>query len=61
MLFDAGGDSENIRIKNDILGRKSNFINKDVVGAFADTAFVLVGGGMALLIEGHHDNGCSVV
>ncbi len=61
MLFDASGNGEDVRIKNDILGRKSNFINKDVVGAFADAAFVFVGGGLALFIECHHDNGCSVV
>lgn len=61
MLFDSGGDGEDIGVENDVLGREADFTDEDVVGAFADAALVIVGGGLALFIEGHDDDGGSVV
>ena len=61
MLFDASGNSENVWVEDDVLGWKANLINKDVVGSFTDTTFVFVGGGLTLFVEGHDDNGCTIV
>ena len=61
VLFDAGGDGEDVGVEDDVFGREANFIDEDVVGAFTDTALVFVGRGLTLFIEGHDDDGGSVV
>ncbi len=57
MFLDAGRDRENIRIEDDVLGRKPGVLGQDVIGARTnlDLAFARIG--LALLIEGHHDDG----
>jgi len=61
MLFDSGGDGEDVGVEDDVFGREADFVDEDVVGAFADAAFVIVGGGLALFIEGHDDGGGPVI
>lgn len=61
VLFDSGGDGEDVGVKNDVLGREADFIDKDVVGALADAALVLVSGGLALFVKGHDDDSSAVV
>ena len=54
VLLHAGGDGEDVRIEDDVLGREADLVDEDAVGALADADLVLVGRGLALLVEGHH-------
>ena len=54
MLFDAGGNGEDVRIENDVVGIESDLVDKDAISAFADADLFLVGCGLAVFIEGHH-------
>ena len=54
VLLHAGGDGEDVRVEDDVLGREADLVDQDAVGALADADLVLVGGGLALLVEGHH-------
>ncbi len=56
VLLHPGGDGEDVGIEDDVLGRETDLVHQDVVGAFADLAFALVGVGLALLVEGHDDD-----
>ena len=53
VLLDPGGDREDVRIEDDVLGRKADLIDEDAVGARADRDFALGGVGLALLVERH--------
>ena len=53
VLLDAGGHGEDVRIENDVLGRKLDALGQDSVGALADAHLALDGVGLALLVEGH--------
>ncbi len=55
VFFDAGRDGQNIRIEDDVFGRKTDFIDQQIVGSFADTNFVVFVGGLSLFVERHHD------
>ncbi len=55
VLLDAGGDREDVGVEDDVLGRKADLVDQDAVGALADLDLALVGVGLALLVEGHHD------
>ena len=58
VLLHPGGDGENVGVEDDVLGRKADLVDQDVVGAFGDRAFALERVGLALLVEGHdHDGG----
>ena len=54
VLLDAGGHREDVRVEDDVLGRESDFVDEDAVGAPADLDLALVGVGLSLLVEGHH-------
>ncbi len=60
MLLDAGRDGEDVGVEDDVLGRKADLIDQDVVGALADRGLALEGVGLALLVEGHHHDGGAV-
>ena len=60
VLGDAGCDSEDVRVEDDVLGVESGALCQQVVGALADRDLALDGIGLALLIERHHDNGGAV-
>eukprot|EP00967_Tisochrysis_lutea_P110954 scaffold174098_cov31-Tisochrysis_lutea.AAC.3 len=61
VLFKAGGDCEDVRVKDDVMGRKTDLgADEDVVGALADAALVLEVGGLANFVEGHDDHGGAV-
>ena len=58
MLLDAGGDGEDVRIEDDVLGREADLLGQEIVGALADLEFALGRFRLALLVEGHdHDGG----
>ena len=54
MLLQAGGDREDVRVEDDVLGRKAGLLRQQVVGAPADLDAPLERVGLALLVEGHH-------
>ena len=60
VLLDAGGDGEDVRIKNDVLRREAHLIDKHAIGAFANLDFALEAVGLSLLVEGHDDRRSSV-
>ncbi len=54
VLLHAGGDGEDVGVEDDVFGRKADLVDQDPVGALADADLLLVGRGLALLVEGHH-------
>ena len=61
VLLHAGGDGEDVGIEDDVLGREADFVDEHAVGACADADLLVVGGGLALFVEGHHDHRCAVL
>ena len=61
VLLDAGGECEEVRVEDDVLGREADLVDEDVVGALADLLAALEVVGLALLVEGHHDDGGAVL
>ena len=58
MLLHAGRDGEDVRIENDVLRRKADAIDQNVVSARGDRCLALEGIGLSGFIEGHdHDGG----
>ena len=60
MLFDTGGDREDVRVEDDVFRREAHFIDQDVVGAFADFFLARFGVGLAGFVERHHHHRCAV-
>ena len=60
VLLDAGGDREDVRVEDDVLGREADLVDQDAVGALADLDLALEGVGLALLVERHHHRGRAV-
>ena len=42
VLLDAGGDGEDVRVEDDVLGRKAGLLGQQLVGARADLDLALV-------------------
>src|SRR6185437_2308378 len=58
VFLDTRGDGKDVRIEDDVLGRKDHLLDQDPVGTLADRHPALDGIRLALLIEGHdHDRG----
>ena len=57
MLFQPGGDRENIGIEDDVFRREVELVDQDVVGALADLGLARKGVGLADLVERHHHHG----
>ena len=60
VLLDAGGDRQDVRVEDDVLGIKADLVHQKPVRAGADADLVLLGGGLPLLVEGHDDH-CGAV
>ena len=60
VLFDAGRDSEDIGIEDDVFGREADFLRQQLIGALADRDFALDRVGLTLLVERHDDDGRAV-
>ena len=56
VLLDAGGDGEDVRVEDDVLGREPHLLDQDVVGALRRSRLALERVGLALLVERHHDD-----
>ncbi len=55
VLFDAGGDREDVGVEDDVFGRKAHAVHQQAVSALADRGLAREGVGLALLVEGHDD------
>ncbi len=60
MLFDAGGDGEDVRVEDDVFRREADFVHQNVVGTFADFFLARLGVGLAGFVKGHHHHGGAV-
>ncbi len=60
VLFDAGGDGENVRVEDDVFRREAHLVDQDIVAALADFALACGGIGLAGFVEGHHHH-CGAV
>src|SRR6201999_2786842 len=56
VLLHPGGDREDVGIEDDVFGRESDAVDQDSISTFTDTDLVFERGGLALFVEGHHDN-----
>ena len=54
VFFDAGGDGEDIGIKNNVFWGEVEFLHQYPVGALADLDLAGVGVGLAFFVKGHH-------
>ena len=54
VLFEPGSHGENVRIEDDVLGRETDSLREELVGAPADLGAALEAVGLPLLVEGHH-------
>ena len=57
VLFDAGGDGEDVGVEDDVLGRETDLLNQQAIGARANVDLALIGVGLALLVKGHDHRG----
>ena len=55
MLFNAGGDGENIRIENNIFRRKTDLLGQNLVRALANLKFAFCRIGLPVFVK-CHDN-----
>ena len=56
VLVDAGGDREHVRVDDDVLGRKADAIDQQIVASPRDLRLALQRVGLALFVERHHDH-----
>src|SRR5690606_15337150 len=61
VFLDAGGNGEDVRVKDDVLGRESHLVDQYVIAALTDAAFLLQGIGLAGLVEGHHHHSGAIL
>ena len=57
VLLDAGRDREDVRVEDDVLGRKADLLREDAVRAGGDRDLALHGRRLPLLVERHDDHG----
>jgi len=60
VLFDAGGNGEDVGVEDDVLGREIDLVDQNAVGALADLDLACVGVGLAFFVKGHHHRGRAV-
>src|SRR5919197_1382185 len=56
VLLDAGRDRQDIGIKDDVLGRKTDLVGEDRIGTLADLELALGGIRLAPLVKSHDDH-----
>ena len=61
MLVHAGGDGEDVGVEDDVFRRKADLVDEDAVGALADADLLREGGGLAILVKRHDDDGSTVL
>mmetsp|Transcript_45881 Transcript_45881/g.82585 ORF Transcript_45881/g.82585 Transcript_45881/m.82585 type:complete len:343 (-) Transcript_45881:1114-2142(-) len=60
VLWQTCRNGEHVAVKDDVLWREVKLLAQERVTALADSHLVLESGGLALLIESHDDNSCTV-
>src|SRR5690606_32363053 len=60
MFFNACSYRKNIRIKDDVLRRKLNHVNQQIIGALADGYSTFKRVGLTGFIKSHHHHRCTV-
>jgi hypothetical protein len=60
VLFNAGGNGEDVGVKNDVFRREPHLVDQNTVSTLADIDLARVGVGLALLVKGHHHGGGAV-
>jgi hypothetical protein len=60
VLLDAGRHGEDVGVEDDVFGREADLVDEDPVGRAADLASARQVVGLALLVEGHDDDGGAV-
>ncbi len=61
MLFHSRRHGENVGVEDDVFRRKADLVDENLVGTLADADLVFVGGGLALLVEGHDHSRRSIL
>ncbi len=56
VFLNAGRNREDIGIENDVLRIESNLVDKKSVGTATNPDFILLGGGLTLLVKGHDND-----
>ena len=56
MLLDPRCDREHVRVEDHVLRGEAGLVHEEAVGALADLDLALGRLGLALLVEGHHDD-----
>ncbi len=60
VFLHAGADGEDVRVKNNVLRRNTDFLDQQIVGAAADFGAPLKRIRLAAFIKGHHHHGRAV-
>ena len=60
VLFDAGGDGKNVRVKNDVFGWKAHLVHQHAVSAFTNLDLAFVGVGLAFFVKRHDHGRCAI-
>ena len=60
VLFNARCHGKNVRVKNNVFGRKADFFGQNFVRTRTDVNFALIAVRLAFLIERHHDHGRAI-
>ncbi len=61
VLLDPRRHRKNVRIEDDVLGRKPDLVDENAVRPLAHANLFLVARRLPVLIEGHHDNGRAIL
>ena len=60
VLFDPGGNGEDVGVENNVFRRETHFFGEQFVGTGANFHLALTGICLAFLIESHDDHGSTV-
>jgi len=61
MFFHSCGNSQDIRIENNILGREAYIPGKDPVSTLTNRDPFFKSISLSLFIKCHHNNGCTII
>ena len=59
MLGNTGSHRQDVRIEDDVQRIHPHLLNQYMISALCNFYFLLVGGGLSLLVKAHHYNGSS--
>ena len=56
VLLDAGADGQDVHVEDDVFAGEADLLGEELVGPLADGDLAVLRDGLALLVEGHHDD-----